>query len=83
MCEKLAFMSMEYFWNLLFQLMKHGTNTLHVAFIFLFSVYTIAEGVKQYGKCPNTTDPQGCALNVFSWGMNTVKCSLIFIVPRL
>ncbi|KAK6305215.1 hypothetical protein J4Q44_G00239950 [Coregonus suidteri] len=29
---------MEHFWDLLFQLMKHGTNTLHVAFIFLFSV---------------------------------------------
>jgi hypothetical protein len=26
---------MEKFWDLLFQLMKHGTNTLHVAFIFL------------------------------------------------
>ena len=30
---------MEHFWDLLFQLMKHGTNTLHVAFIFLFSVH--------------------------------------------
>ena len=40
---------MEYFWNILFQrvenvrdllfhLMKHGTNTLHVALIFLFSI---------------------------------------------
>ena len=28
---------MEHFWDLLFQLMKHGTNTLHIAFIFLFS----------------------------------------------
>ena len=46
-------MSMEYFWDLLFQLMKHGTNTLHVGFIFLSSVHTNAEGVKQYGKCPN------------------------------
>ena len=25
---------MEHFWNLLFQLMKHGTNTLHVVFLF-------------------------------------------------
>ena len=24
---------MEHFWDCLFQLMKHGTNTLHVAFI--------------------------------------------------
>jgi hypothetical protein len=31
---------MENFWDLLFQLMKNGTTTLlHVAFIFLFSVY--------------------------------------------
>ena len=29
---------MEHFGDLLVQLMKHGTNTLHVAFIFLFSV---------------------------------------------
>ena len=29
---------MEHFWELLFQLMKHGTNTLPVVFIFLFSV---------------------------------------------
>lgn len=29
---------MELFWDLLFQLMKHGTNTLHVAFIFLSSI---------------------------------------------
>jgi hypothetical protein len=28
---------MEHFRDLLFQLIKHGTNTLHVAFIFLFS----------------------------------------------
>ena len=29
---------MEHFWDLLFQLMKHGTNTLYVAFIFSLSV---------------------------------------------
>ena len=29
---------MEHFGDLLLQLMKHGTNTLHVAFIFLFSI---------------------------------------------
>jgi hypothetical protein len=29
---------MEHFWNLLFQLKKHGSNTLHVAFVFLFSI---------------------------------------------
>ena len=28
------FVRMENFWDLLFQLMKHGTNILHVAFIF-------------------------------------------------
>ena len=33
---------MEHFWDLLFQLMKHGTNTLHVAFIFLFSIVAIS-----------------------------------------
>ena len=32
------FMHMKHFWDLLFQFMKHGTNTLHVAFIFLFSI---------------------------------------------
>ena len=35
---KQIFVQMDNFWDLLFQLMKHGTNTLHVAFIFLFSV---------------------------------------------
>ena len=28
-----------HFWDIFFQLMKHGTNTLHAEFIFLFSVY--------------------------------------------
>jgi hypothetical protein len=32
------FMHMEHFRALLFQLMKHGTNTLQVAFIFLFNL---------------------------------------------
>ena len=32
------FVRMEHFWDLLFQLMKHGINTLHVGFIFC-SVY--------------------------------------------
>ena len=32
---------MEHFGDFLFQLMKHGTNTLHVAFIFLFSVFDL------------------------------------------
>jgi hypothetical protein len=38
------FLCMEHFWDILFQLMKHGTNTLHVAFIFLLSVdsYTLS-----------------------------------------
>ena len=36
---------LEHFWDLLFRLMKHGTKTLHVAFIFLFSV--------QYDKMEN------------------------------
>ena len=29
---------MEHFWDLLFQLMKHGIKTVHVEFIFLFRV---------------------------------------------
>ena len=32
---------MENVWDLVFQLMEHGTNNLHVAFIFWFSVVTI------------------------------------------
>ena len=31
---------MEHFWDLVFQLMKHGTNTLNVPFIFLLSIYS-------------------------------------------
>ena len=38
MYEKLYVVRMKQFWDLLFQLMKHGTNTLNAAFIFLFSV---------------------------------------------
>ena len=30
-----TFVHMEHFWDLLFQLMKHVTNTLHVAFYIL------------------------------------------------
>ena len=30
------FVRMETVWDLLFQLMEHGTNTLHVEFIFFF-----------------------------------------------
>ena len=30
------FVRVEHFWDLLFQLMKHGTNTLHVACIYFF-----------------------------------------------
>ena len=33
--RNMLFMHIEHFWDLLFQLMKHGTNTLHVAFIFV------------------------------------------------
>ena len=31
---------MENVWVLFFHLMKHGTNILHVVFIFLFSIHT-------------------------------------------
>ena len=34
----------KYLLDILIQLMKHGTNTLHVAFIFLFSVYCLSAG---------------------------------------
>ena len=30
-------------WDLLFQLMKHGADTLHVAFIVLFSAFSITQ----------------------------------------
>ena len=33
------FVHMDNFGDILFQLMKHGTNTLHVMCIFLFSVH--------------------------------------------
>ena len=37
---------MEHFRDLIFQLMKHGTtNTSHVAFIILFSVYSVMGGI--------------------------------------
>ena len=42
MCTKFernnVFVCVNIFGDLLFQLMKHGTNPLHVAFLFLFSV---------------------------------------------
>ena len=46
------FVHMDNFWDLLFQLMKHGTNTLNVAFIFLFSVSVNHKGLfAGYGEC--------------------------------
>jgi hypothetical protein len=39
--QKYAFVHLEHFWDLLRNLMKHGTNILHVAFIFLFSIQSI------------------------------------------
>jgi hypothetical protein len=39
------FVSMEHSWDLLFQLMKHGTNTLHVTFILLFIVPMVPESM--------------------------------------
>ena len=41
------FVYMEHFWYLLFQLMKHGTNALHVTFIFLLSVHVLNTRVLQ------------------------------------
>jgi hypothetical protein len=41
---------MENLCYLLFQLMKHGTNTLHFAFIFLFSVLLIIIIILQYSS---------------------------------
>ena len=35
------FVRMENFWDLSIQLMKHGTNTSHVVFTFLFSIVTV------------------------------------------
>jgi hypothetical protein len=37
---------MDDFRGLLFQLMKHGTNTLHVAFVFLFSIDSLTKCVQ-------------------------------------
>ena len=33
------FVHMEHFWDLSFQLMKHGTNTLHVALDFIENIH--------------------------------------------
>ena len=33
-----VFVHMEHFWDLSFQFMEHGTNTLHVVLIILFCV---------------------------------------------
>jgi hypothetical protein len=34
----MLFVHMEHFWDILFKLIKQGTNTLHVPFIFLFRI---------------------------------------------
>ena len=36
---------MHIFWDLLCQLMQHGTNTLHVAFIFLFNIVWVEKEI--------------------------------------
>ena len=38
--KKYTFLGLEHFWNHLFQRTKHGTNTLHVAFLYFFCIYT-------------------------------------------
>ena len=38
--REISFLCMEHLWVLLFQPMKHRTNTLHVVFMNLFSIYT-------------------------------------------
>ena len=43
------FEHLEHFWDILFQFMKHGTNTLHVAFIFMFSVHGTTTLVRRVG----------------------------------
>ena len=41
------FVHMDNFWDVLFQLMKHGTNTLHVGFIFFVQgIFTVT--IKKY-----------------------------------
>jgi hypothetical protein len=43
---------MEKFRNILFQLMKHGTNTSHFAFIFLFSIYIRYKKTQKWNCAP-------------------------------
>ena len=68
------FVHMENVRNILFKLMKHGTNTLYVAIVFLFSVCclkyvmnsynTLVEIVRlSFGCLPNTDLNYGCTGN--------------------
>jgi hypothetical protein len=45
---------MEHFWDLLFKLMKHGTSTLHVVFIFLFIIDDITKMTAGERHVPST-----------------------------
>ena len=66
---------MENFWNVLFQLMKHGTNTLHVTFIFLLRVH------RDDTHCiPNGT--QHCIVNRVPFGMHSLCLFKLHILRK-
>ena len=54
------FVHMEHYSDLSFQLMKHGTNTLHVAFIFLFSVMLPMNSFRSLCVCMHCVSPRAC-----------------------
>ena len=76
MCPKSGknklFVHMGHFWDLLFQLMKHGTNTLHVAFIF-FIKYSGAKKVFSQPPIVQVLPLKNLSLNL----------NLIFIIGTL
>ena len=72
---------MDNFCNLLFQLMKHGTYTLHVAFIFMFSI------LRRYLITFLNLDQSFGMANMLIFGQTLTftqsKPSVAFSVPKL
>ena len=67
------FVRMEQFWDLLFQLMKHGTNSLHVGPIYIH-LFSIAQQRKVRSEPGVVTPPAMAASQIHSLVLHSVLC---------
>jgi hypothetical protein len=78
--NKISLVCIEHFWDLLFQLMKHGTNTLQVVFIFLFSIVRqthISSTIKAWFYKPKHLGPVSKTQTKPSPGLKYIWISIV------